>query len=409
MNWLKHKNRNMEQIWQNASKYLMIVLHMDQYMYVHAASKHGSNVLYIISKMLDSQDVRFSHTHEREIFERCRVGWKSVNNNEWICNTCRNAIRKAMICKLSVYNKLGFPTQPLELKLYPLEKWLIAPRIQFMQFRELKCGGQQLVHGNILNVPVDIAPTVNTLTTNMNDTKTIAVKFKWKKKYKYCEFKENIQPMAVWKAANYLLKESTLYKQLNLQIDTTWLETFNNNNIEDVNNVEEEKQTYDTMSQYDNTYTSSICSNSLRNNNVKDLYTEFDDHNTQDVVDMDTMSNEHQVPKRHVNLEENDIHDEITFALGEGQIPISVFQDKDAEYLAFPSIFCGECRPNNNDRHLPIHYSDICKYELRSVDRRLAKHIPNMFFKLKNYKWNRFLIKLHLLFIDAKQKGKSLK
>ena len=131
-----------------------------------------------------------------------------------------------------------------------------------MQFRELKCGGQQLGHGNIVNVSVDIAPTVNTLPGNMNDTETIAVKFKQKKKYK-CESKENIQRMAVWKAANYLLKENTLYKQLNIQIDTTWLETFNNNNIEDVNNVEE-KQTYDTMPQYDNTYTSSICSNSPR-------------------------------------------------------------------------------------------------------------------------------------------------
>ena len=49
--------------------------------------------------------------------------------------------------------------------------------------------------------------------------------------------------MAVWKAAHYLLKESTHYKQLNIQIDTTWLETFNNNNIKGVNNVEEEKQT----------------------------------------------------------------------------------------------------------------------------------------------------------------------
>ena len=50
-----------------------------------------------------------------------------------------------------------------------------------MQFRELRCGGQQLVHGNIVNVPVDIAPTVNTLPRNMNDTETIAVKFKQKK------------------------------------------------------------------------------------------------------------------------------------------------------------------------------------------------------------------------------------
>ena len=75
---------------------------------------------------------------------------------------------------------------------------------------------------------------------------------------------------------------------------------------------------------------------------------------------MNTMLNEHQVPQRHVNLEENDIYDEITFAPGESQIPISVFQDEDAEYLPFPTIFCGECRPNNSDRHLHIHYSDIC-------------------------------------------------
>ena len=60
MNLLKHKKRNTEQIWNNASKYLMTVLHMDQYMYVHVASKHSSNVLYIISKMLDS------HIHVRE-------------------------------------------------------------------------------------------------------------------------------------------------------------------------------------------------------------------------------------------------------------------------------------------------------------------------------------------------------
>ena len=83
-----------------------------------------------------------------------------------------------MIPKSSVYNKLGFPTQPPELKLYPLEEQLIGPRIPFMRFRELKCGGQQLGHGNIVNVPVDIAPTNNTLPRNMINTEIIAVKFK---------------------------------------------------------------------------------------------------------------------------------------------------------------------------------------------------------------------------------------
>ena len=108
-------------------------------------------------------------------------------------------------------------------------------------------------------------------------------------------------------------------------------------------------------------------------------------------------------------LEENDIHDEITFAPGEVQIPISVFQDKDAKYLAFPTIFCGEHRPNNNDRHLPIHYSDICKYELRSIDRRVAKHIPNMFFKLKKLQMKQVLDKVRLAVHQCKTKEKKFK
>ena len=56
--------------------------------------------------------------------------------------------------------------------------------------------------------------------------------------------------------------------------------------------------------------------------------------------------------------------------------PISLFTNKDIEYLAFPTIFCGErCKR----RDVTVHYSEICKYELRSVDRRVekkcAKHV----------------------------------
>ena len=73
----------------------------------------------------------------------------------------------------------------------------------------------------------------------------------------------------------------------------------------------------------------------------------------------------------------------MTFALGEGQTPISVFQDENAEYLAFPSIFCGQTCPTNTEREIPVHYSDICKYELCCVDRRAALNVANLFFKLK--------------------------
>ena len=59
------------------------------------------------------------------------------------------------------------------------------------------------------------------------------------------------------------------------------------------------------------------------------------------------------------------------------------FKDSDAEYLAFSTLFCGQKRVANSDRHVPVYYSDICKWELRGVDRRIALHVPNILFKMK--------------------------
>ena len=54
------------------------------------------------------------------------------------------------------------------------------------------------------NIPVDIAPTVKLLPWNLNDTQTVAIKFKHKKEYKKCEYYENIRPL-------YVRKGSTLF------------------------------------------------------------------------------------------------------------------------------------------------------------------------------------------------------
>ena len=97
-----------------------------------------------------------------------------------------------------------------------------------------------------------------------------------------------------------------------------------------------------------------------------------DDAETLGIVDQDTLLHDPEL-----------IPEELTFAPGEGQVLISVFTDENVEHLAFPIIFCGEKRPDNKDRVVPVHYSDICKYELRSVDQQVARHIPNLFFKMK--------------------------
>ena len=100
------------------------------------------------------------------------------------------------------------------------------------------------------------------------------------------------------------------------------------------------------------------------------------------------------------------IPQELTFAPGEGQIPVSVFKDENAEYLAFSSIFFGQKRPDNCDR---VHNSNIYKHELRCVDRRVASNVPNLFFKVKRLEIKQVCDKVTLALRHFKTKGKKLK
>ena len=52
----------------------------------------------------------------------------------------------------------------------------------------------------------------------------------------------------------------------------------------------------------------------------------------------------------------------MAFAPGEGKRP--VFHEPLAEYLAFPTTYCGKPHPDNKDRVHPIQERDIFKYEL---------------------------------------------
>ena len=73
----------------------------------------------------------------------------------------------------------------------------------------------------------------------------------------------------------------------------------------------------------------------------------------------------------------------ISFAPGERNMPLGIFISKDSEYLSFPTLFCGKRRPDNHKRKVPVTYSTVTKWELRCHDRRVAKSVPNIFYKLK--------------------------
>ena len=276
---------------------------------------------------------------------------------------------------------MGFPEKPKELDLYPLEERLISLRIPFMQIHQLPRGGQFSIKGNVVNVPVDIQLTINSLPRTLDKCGTISVKLKKKLSYKSCDFRENIRPCAVICALHYLMNKSELYKSSGIEIDENW--------------VNEIKDTMATMLSAGNE--ENDASNEDDNS---DHFNEIVDSDLQ-VGNTDTLLDE-------IEDEGNPKYDtEYVFAPGEGQKPLALYTDPDAEYLSFPSIFCGEKRPANKERSVPVQYSDIVKWELRSVDRRVAQSVPNIFFKLKKIQLKNITDRANLALRRCKSEGKK--
>ena len=326
----------------------------------------------------------------------------SVGNEEWICHTCLSALRESKPPKLSVANGMKWPDKPPELNLHQLEERLIALRIPFMQIRELPRGGQYSLKGNVINVPVDIQPTINCLPRPMDENFTVAIQLKKKLSYKKVDFKENVRPLRVLSALHWLMNNSELYKKSGIVVDDSWFQEVTESaedtvreflevskeQSKDKNNKENEKQKQDNTTENDE----------ASNDYDSDHYSEVDanDH----VGNIDTLVDDADIDNKYDKV--------FTFAPGEGQHPLSLYQDKDAEYLCFPTIFCGQTPPSRDERLVPVHYSDIVKWELRSVDRRAAQSVPNIFFKHKKLQMKQISDKVNLAVRRCKKRGQKI-
>ena len=57
-------------------------------------------------------------------------------------------------------------------------------------------------------------------------------------------------------------------------------------------------------------------------------------------------------------FDEYDGQHSYSVAPSEGNQPVPILQEH-LEKLAFPTVFCGDTRPNNKQRRKPVKYSDI--------------------------------------------------
>lgn len=332
-----------------------------------------------------------------DIAHKCLQGIKSAKDTEWICHTCKKYLKLGKIPALAVVNGLEFPPKPPELNITEMEERLISPRIPFMQLMEKPRGGQKSLRGNVVNVPSDVNTTVKSLPRTLAETETIQVKLKRKLSYKHHVLYEAIRPNKCMNALKWLLENSELFRNEGISIRENW----------DI--LQEQREFYATEQKSGENATS--CENTSYTNEL-----ENETSSLQDEDDVDEWTEDPNFESRLTGNTDTLLHPAdvrslnktMSFAPGENQTPLGLYQDPDAEYLAFPTIYCGQRRMSNKNRTVPVTYSSICKWELRSQDRRAACSMPNLFFKLKKLQIKQIQDKVTLAMRKCKSEGKKI-
>ena len=208
----------------------------------------------------------------------------------------------------------------------------------------------------------------------IDEPQTIPVKFKRRLSYKYDYLLENIRPLRVLKAAQYLVENRQLFKDEGIEVDSSYLDTCSKDFSD---------------GQLDNKEGDESCDET-------DAWCEVEER---PAGILDTL-----LIKPDVN---QDDHDVLSFAPGEGNKPLRLSVDQNSEYLSFPTIFCGKKRADNTDCQIPLQCSAICKWELRCQDCRVAESVPNRFYKLKKLQIKRIQDSAHISIRKCKTKGKK--
>ena len=313
----------------------------------------------------------------------CLTGLKSIDNTEWICGTCHSNLKGGKFPTCAKANKITFPEKPDVLKdLTPLEERLISPRIPFMQVRELPSGGQLSIHGNVVNVPADVNSTVSVLPRPINESQTIPIKLKRRLGYKHHYQFQNIRPTKVLAAAQYLVHNSEIFKNEGIQVIDNYISNTVNNEDEWSEFISEDiKETSQNVSSVESMETKTR--NDTIDNDTDDEWCETTERSS---GVMDTLLQEPDITQDGDRI--------LSFAPGEGNRPLGIFMDKDSD---------------NSERRVPVHYSTMCKWELRSKDRRVAMSVPNMFYKLKKLQIRQIQGSASLSLRKCKTKGKTYK
>ena len=248
-----------------------------------------------------------------------------------------------------------------------LECRLLAPRIAFQKLMQAPRGRQLKIYGNIVNVPADVTNTVSMLPRRLSQIGTIKVNLKRKLQYKSSAMSLNVRPYKVVQGANWLMINSSLYRNEGILLNNDWVSEYNEEIKHQNENGICDKQ---------------LCTETCNENNIISPKTDNGNECSEDEAEVPAGVTDTMLTATDF-LEDNERQNILNVAPAEGNRSLSVFRDKFSEELAYPGIFLGQARPESKQRFVQVNYSDICKSELRRSDRRAAMCVENIFYKTK--------------------------
>jgi hypothetical protein len=286
----------------------------------------------------------------------------------WVCRTCYSHLVHGRIPPVCHLHYDPFPSLPEELQgLSAVENDLIALRIPFIKLRALASSvrgddvkfGQLCLSGMVINVPTDLARIRVELPREFSVDDTVTVNLKRKLCHKKNHVVESVRPFKFVRALQYLISHDTLWRSAGVQLHSEF-----QNALGRVSEVPEP-----------------VAKRAERGGS--------DGHGTQLAVSEDEALSEGDLADVHSYGEETMIDDGlaevdvknaiINVAPSEGQWPLCLYPDKDAEeHLANPDIFGGQARPANR-----YSYKQLCRVELRHFIRTAARRPCNIFFKFR--------------------------
>ena len=238
-----------------------------------------------------------------------------------------------------------------------------------------------------------------------SETGTIKVNLKRRLQYKSSALPLDVRPYKVVQAANWLISNSSLYRQGGITLNQNWGMQCIDNCLIDDSNIEDKNQlllhNIDKSSSC-NIQTDTNCNEILES---EDEWSE--DEWSEDEAEIPAGVTDTMLTKTDF-IEDSETKYNLSVAPGEGNKPLSIFRDQYSEELAYPGIFLGQKRPENKDRLVSVHYSDICKSELRRSDRRAAMCVENIFFKAKKLQMKILLGKSQVALRKCKGNSRSL-